>query len=74
MVGHHWRCIAAHFLGLSLVFLPVGLDLPVGLIVALLDLGVDCAWFEGRSVHFGVVGAGVLRDVLDGVGLGHLEG
>ena len=73
MVGHHWRRVAAHLLALLLVLLAVGLDLAVGLVVALLDLGMHCAWLEGRPVHLGVVGARVLRDVLDGVGLGHLE-
>lgn len=35
---------------------------------------MDCAWFEGRSVHFSVVVAGVLGDVLDGVDFGYFEG
>lgn len=71
MVGHHRRGVAAH--PLALLLLPVGLDLPVRLVVALLDLGMG-AWFKGRPVHLGVVGPGVLGDVLDGVGLGRLEG
>ena len=60
MVGHHRRCITTHFLALSLVLLPVSLDLAVGLIVALLDLRMHSTWFKGRPVHFGVIGAGIL--------------
>ena len=73
MVGHHRRGITADPLALPLLLLTVGLDLPVGLIIALLDLGMR-AWLKGRAVHFGIVGPGVLGNVLDGVGLGHLEG